>query len=71
MTDEEAKNVMERFKEGDLNVLVSTSVLSEGIDIPQCRGLIRYMFIKDVVAQVQETGETAYDCVFKHNYALM
>mgnify|MGYP001803001709 FL=1 len=53
---EEARAVMEKFRAGDLNILVSTSVLSEGIDIPDCKGLIKYMFITDVVAQVQESG---------------
>lgn len=57
MTIEEARKVMENFRQGKLNILVSTSVLSEGINIPDCRGLIRYMFIKDVVAQVQESGQ--------------
>ena len=64
---EEARAVMEKFRAGDLNILVSTSVLSEGIDIPDCKGLIKYMFITDVVAQVQESGMESLVKVHKVN----
>jgi len=57
MTSEESRAVMERFRSGDLNVLVATSVLSEGVDIPACNGTIRYLYMKDVIAEVQIPGE--------------
>lgn len=56
MTTEESRSVMLKFRNGELNILVATSVLSEGIDIPECNGTIRYMYIKDVIAEVQIPG---------------
>lgn len=56
MTAKEAQAVMEEFREGSLNILVATSVLSEGVDIPECNGVIRYMYIKDVISEVQVPG---------------
>ncbi|XP_067939939.1 ATP-dependent RNA helicase DHX58-like [Watersipora subatra] len=56
MTAPQAKEVMGQFKEGELNILVATSVLSEGLDIPECNCVIRYMYIKDVIAEVQVPG---------------
>ncbi|XP_067938694.1 ATP-dependent RNA helicase DHX58-like isoform X2 [Watersipora subatra] len=53
MTQEQSQTVMLKFRAGELNILVATSVLSEGIDIPECNGTIRYMFMKDVIAEVQ------------------
>lgn len=56
MTKNEADTVMEQFRNGELNILVSTSVLSEGIDVPECNGVITYMFTSDVIADVQIPG---------------
>ena len=56
MSKKEAESVMSQFRNGELNILVSTSVLSEGIDVPECNGVIRYMFVSDVIADVQIPG---------------
>ena len=63
MTPEESQSVMKRFRTGELNVLVATSVLSEGIDIPECNGTIRYMYMKDVIAEVQVPGKWTELCI--------
>ena len=60
MSKKEAESVMSQFREGELNILVSTSVLSEGIDVPQCNGVIRYMFVSDVIADVQIPGKKQF-----------
>lgn len=56
MTLDESRTVMVKFRTGELNILVATSVLSEGVDIPECNGTIRYMYIKDVIDEVQTPG---------------
>lgn len=56
MSSAEVEDVMARFRAGELNILVATSVLSEGVDIPECNGVIRYMYITDVVAEIQVPG---------------
>ena len=40
------------------NILVSTSVLEEGIDIQKCNMVVRYMYVKDMIAKIQSRGET-------------
>lgn len=56
MSQSEAKEVMGKFRHGELNILVATSVLGEGIDIPACNGVIRYLFITDAIAEKQIPG---------------
>ena len=60
MTSEESRTVMSKFRSGELNILVTTSILSEGIDIPECNATIRYMVMKDVIAEVQVPGKSVY-----------
>ncbi len=45
MNSNEQEKVKERFNKGDLNVLVSTSVLEEGFDLASCHLVIRYSII--------------------------
>ena len=47
---------MGQFRDGELNILVATSVLSEGVDVPECSAVIRYMYIKDMIAEIQVPG---------------
>jgi endoribonuclease Dicer len=44
MENEERKqeDVMKRFRSRDCNILVATSVLEDGIDVPACHLVIRY-----------------------------
>lgn len=40
--DRKQEDVMKRFRSRDCNILVATSVLEDGIDIPACHLVIRY-----------------------------
>ncbi len=40
--DEEQRHVLREFKEGKTNLLISTSVLEEGLDVAECNLVIRY-----------------------------
>lgn len=56
MTREQAQETLKRFRSGEINVLVSTSVLAEGIDVPECNVVISYMNVKDVIQGIQVPG---------------
>ncbi|CAH0719966.1 unnamed protein product, partial [Brenthis ino] len=45
-----------KFKNGDLNCLISTSVLEEGIDIPQCLLVVRYDEPLEYRSYIQSKG---------------
>ena len=45
-----------RFEGETYNILVATSVLEEGIDIQACNMVVRYMYVKDMIAKIQSRG---------------
>ena len=47
---------IKEFHEGTCNLLVATSVLEEGIDIPACNLVIRYQKVTSEIAKVQTQG---------------
>lgn len=48
--------MLNNFREGNLNVIVTTSVLEEGIDLPRCSTVIRYNMPKNFREYVQSRG---------------
>lgn len=50
--------MIERFKEGEFNVLVATSVAEEGLDIPQVDLVIFYEPVPSEVRAIQRRGRT-------------
>ncbi|XP_025991526.1 endoribonuclease dcr-1 [Solenopsis invicta] len=54
------KEVLQRFKNGSINCIVSTDVVDEGIDIPTCTLIIRYDMPMDFRAYVQSKGRARH-----------
>ncbi|XP_052400761.1 ATP-dependent RNA helicase DHX58 [Carassius gibelio] len=56
MTQNEQKDTIKHFRTGILNLLISTSVAEEGLDIPECNLVVRYGLLTNEIAQQQATG---------------
>ncbi|XP_069490579.1 ATP-dependent RNA helicase DHX58 [Ambystoma mexicanum] len=56
MTQNEQQEVIQRFRQGELKLLVSTSVAEEGLDIPECNIVIRYGLMTNETAMIQARG---------------
>ncbi|NP_001244086.1 ATP-dependent RNA helicase DHX58 [Danio rerio] len=56
MTQTEQKSVISHFRQGYLNLLISTSVAEEGLDIPECNLVVRYGLLTNEIAQQQASG---------------
>lgn len=50
------KDTIRSFRQGDLNLLISTSVAEEGLDIPECNLVVRYGLLTNEIAQKQASG---------------
>ena len=48
--------IIEKFRNGNCNLLVSTSVLEEGIDNPDCDVVIRFDGVKSLISFTQSKG---------------
>ena len=46
----------EGFESNKYNILVSTSMSEEGIDIRACNLVVRYMYVKDAISRIQAKG---------------
>uniref|UniRef100_A0A8D0DRS5 RNA helicase n=1 Tax=Salvator merianae TaxID=96440 RepID=A0A8D0DRS5_SALMN len=56
MTQQEQQNVIHQFRKGALNLLFSTSVAEEGLDIPECNFIVRYGLMTNEIAMMQARG---------------
>ena len=63
MQPRERIDVRQRFEEDNLNILVATSVAEEGLDIQACNMVIRYMYIKDMIAKIQSKGMCMFNII--------
>lgn len=61
MSQEEQKQTLESFAEGEFNVLVSTSIGEEGIDIPATSLVLFYEPVPSAIRHIQRRGRTARD----------
>lgn len=61
MSQREQKVTLERFRKGTYNVLVSTSIGEEGIDIPATSLVIFYEPVPSAIRHIQRKGRTARD----------
>uniref|UniRef100_A0A8B9LG79 RNA helicase n=1 Tax=Astyanax mexicanus TaxID=7994 RepID=A0A8B9LG79_ASTMX len=56
MTQRGQKETIQKFRDGTLNLLISTSVAEEGLDIPECNVVVRYGLLTNEIAQQQASG---------------
>ncbi|KAJ8317183.1 hypothetical protein KUTeg_005087 [Tegillarca granosa] len=56
MTEEEKKQLLEKFRAGDVKLLVATSVGSEGIDVPECNIVLKYNYSGNEISIIQMRG---------------
>ncbi|XP_065135842.1 ATP-dependent RNA helicase DHX58 [Paramisgurnus dabryanus] len=56
MTQSEQKETIKKFRDGGLNLLISTSVAEEGLDIKECNVVVRYGLLTNEIAQQQASG---------------
>lgn len=49
----EQRDVIEKFRTGEINLIVATTVAEEGLDIKQCNIVIRYGLVTNEIAMVQ------------------
>ncbi len=58
LSQKEQKKMIEEFKNNTFNVLISTSVGEEGLDIPQVDKVIFYEAVPSAIRQIQRRGRT-------------
>lgn len=56
MTAAEQKDVLSKFGNGEVNLLIATTVAEEGLDIPACNFVIRYGLVTNEIAMIQAQG---------------
>jgi len=58
LSQKEQKAMLESFSSGEFNVLVSTSIGEEGLDIPKVDGVIFYEPVPSTIRGIQRRGRT-------------
>jgi Fanconi anemia group M protein len=59
LKQKEQKELVEKFKSGEINILVATSIAEEGLDIPEVNEVIFYEPIPSAIRSIQRRGRTA------------
>lgn len=54
------KQVIESFKNKEINVIVSSSILEEGVDVPKCTLVVRYDLPEDYRGYIQSKGRARH-----------
>lgn len=56
MKQKKQEDVLDKFRQGKINLLVSTSVVEEGVDVPKCNMVVRFDFPQNLRSYVQSKG---------------
>jgi len=59
LSQKEQKAILDKFRSDDFNVICSTSIGEEGLDIPEVSLVIFYEPIPSAIRKIQRTGRTA------------
>lgn len=59
LNQKQQKKIIEDFSSGEINVLCSTSIGEEGLDIPEVNVVIFYEPVASAIRTIQRTGRTA------------
>lgn len=59
LSQKEQKSIVEKFKTGEINILVATSIGEEGLDIPEVDAVIFYEPVSSAIRKIQRAGRTA------------
>ncbi|MFH1607565.1 MAG: DEAD/DEAH box helicase [archaeon] len=59
LSQKEQKQIIQDFSDGEINVLVATSIGEEGLDIPEVNAVIFYEPVPSAIRAIQRAGRTA------------
>ncbi len=59
LSQKEQKEIIQKFRDGEINVLIATSIGEEGLDIPEVSAVIFYEPIPSAIRKIQRAGRTA------------
>jgi ERCC4-related helicase len=59
LSQKEQQQIMNEFREGEINIIAATSIAEEGLDIPEVNSVIFYEPIPSAIRQIQRRGRTA------------
>ncbi len=59
LNQKEQKQMISSFAEGEINILVATSIAEEGLDIPEVSEVVFYEPIPSAIRKIQRAGRTA------------
>lgn len=59
LTQKEQKQIIDKFKSNDINILIATSIGEEGLDLPEVSTVIFYEPVPSAIRKIQRAGRTA------------
>ncbi len=65
MTQNEQDKVISKFKNGQVKLIVATSVAEEGLDIPECNIVIKYNHVGNEITTLQTRGGSFFNSLSK------